>query len=471
MRYKMKRNIHPTETLEVTIESINHDGYGIARYIHAPDKGSQGKKLNIYVTNTVPGDVVKVTIVNAKGRGKATVEYDEIITPGPSRNLDMPTDQALTGGTPLQSMKYEDQLKYKQDIVEGFMKDEGFDIGRVKPIIGMDNPSRYRNKMELSFGHDGSLGMFQQGNFRRVIDLEDSILMPEVMVEIKHMVSQWQKDFNLPGYNKDQEEGLLRNLLIRRSFATQEIMVVVYATKSSLDLKEASQELSKRLSESFKDLKSLQWVEHKEATERVQTDSKELLFGRDYINEELNGFKYRIWPDTFFQANPVQAEKLVELALDMADVNKDMRVLDLFCGVGTFSLPLAQRSKALAGIEIVDKSIQSARLNAEDNNLDNTYFMTSDARSGLPLLKEEWGLPDLLLLDPPRSGAGGKVMRSIGRFGTDKVIYVSCSPKTLAPDLVWLKQFCYELISVQPVDQFPHTTHIECVVLMQKIHK
>lgn len=196
---------------------------------------------------------------------------------------------------------------------------------------------------------------------------------------------------------------------------------------------------------------------------------KHIPYGRDYINDELNGFKYRVWPETFFQANPVQAEKLVELALEMADVNQDMRVLDLFCGVGTFSLPLAANSKELAGIEIVDMSIQSAIRNAKDNGLANTYFMTSDARKGLIELKDTWGLPDLLLLDPPRSGADGKVMRSIGRFGTDKIVYVSCAPKSLADDLVWLREFGYELVTVQPVDQFPHTTHVECVALMSRV--
>ena len=272
----------------------------------------------------------------------------------------------------------------------------------------------------------------------------------------------------LEGYDKEKQSGMLRNLMIRTSFTTKELMIVLYATDAPTNHQAAAADLSKRLTDNFSNLVSLQWIEHAAAVERIQADKIHILHGRDYINDKLNGFNYRIWPDTFFQATPVQAEKLVELAMDMAKVDENMRVLDLFCGVGTFSLPLAKQSKALAGIEIVENSIQSAILNAKDNNIDNTYFMTSDARSGLLKLKEEWGLPDLLLLDPPRSGAGGKVMRSIGRFGTDKIIYVSCSPKSLAEDLVWLRQFNYELVSVQPVDQFPHTTHVETVVLLSQ---
>ncbi|MDE1549918.1 23S rRNA (uracil(1939)-C(5))-methyltransferase RlmD [Jeotgalibaca caeni] len=464
----MKKMVYPTEVLEVTIERIDPKGYGYARYIHPPDKGSNGKHLNINVTNVVPGDVVRVTIENAKGRNKAYVDYDELIKPGPSRNLEIPTHTAVSGGTPLQYMHYANQLEYKMDMVKGYLEEAGFDPSLVQPIIGMDEPNRYRNKMELTFGSNGELGMHQQGNFRRVIDLEDSILAPKVMVEVKHVISQWQKDYQLPGYDKTTQSGVLRNLLMRTSFATGELMVVLYAVEAPSTLSEAVSDLTERLTSQFDQLVSLQWIEHAAAVERIQADATHILHGRDYINDELNGFKYRIWPDTFFQANPVQAEKLVELALEMADVNEEMRVLDLFCGVGTFSLPFAKRSKELAGIEIVENSILSARRNAKDNGLDNTYFMVNDARVGLIELKETWGQPDLLVLDPPRSGAGGKVMRSIGRFGTDKIIYVSCSPKSLAEDLIWLKDFGYELITVQPVDQFPHTTHVECVVLMEK---
>lgn len=464
----MKKKVYPTEVLEITIEKLDERGYGYVRYIHPPEKGSNGRTLHILVTNVVPGDVVRVTIENAKGRRKAVVDYDELLKPSPARNLEVPIHTAVSGGAPLQYMHYADQLDYKMEQVKGFLENAGFDSSLIKPIIGMDEPARYRNKMELTFGPNGELGMHQQGDFRHVIDLEDSLLAPRVMVEVKHLVSQWQKDYQLPGYDKTTQSGLLRNLLIRVSFATGELMVVLYATEAPGVFQEAVDDLTQRFIAQFENVASLQWVEHAKAVERIQADATHILHGRDYIHDELNGFHYRIWPDTFFQANPVQAEKLVELALEMADVNEDMRVLDLFCGVGTFSLPFAKRCKELAGIEIVENSILSARRNAADNGLDNTHFMANDARIGLIELKETWGQPDLLVLDPPRSGAGGKVMRSIGRFGTDKIIYVSCSPKSLADDLVWLKDFGYKLTTVQPVDQFPHTAHVEIVSLLTK---
>ncbi|UJF16261.1 23S rRNA (uracil(1939)-C(5))-methyltransferase RlmD [Jeotgalibaca sp. MA1X17-3] len=467
----MKKEIYPTEVLDVTIEHLDSRGYGYVGHIHPPTRGSNGKTLNIFVKNVVPGDEVRVTIENAKGRRKAVVDYDKLLKPGPTRNLEVPTHTSVSGGVPLQYMHYTDQLAYKMDLVKGYLKEAGFDDSLVKPIIGMNKPTRYRNKMELTFGPNGELGMTKQGDFRKVIDLEDSILAPEIMVDMKHVISQWQKDYQIPGYDKTTQSGILRNLLLRTSFATGELMVVVYAKKTPEVFPEAVHDLVQRLTSQFEQLVSLQWVEHAAAVERIQTDATHILHGRDYIHDELNGFKYRIWPDTFFQANPVQAEKLVDLALQMADVNADMRVLDLFCGVGTFSLPFAKRSKELAGIELVEKSILSARRNATDNHLYNTYFMASDARIGLRKLKETWGQPDLLILDPPRSGAGGKVMRSIGRLGTNKIIYISCSPKSLAEDLRWLNDFGYELVTVQPVDQFPHTAHVETVVLLSRVEK
>lgn len=464
----MKKNLFPTEVLDVTIDHLDHKGVGFVRYIHPPEKGPHGKHLLLSIDHVVPGDKVRVTVPNAKGRHKANVSFDELLEAGPSRNLEMPIDREMAAGAPLQFMKYADQLVYKENMIKGYLGEAGFDTSLVKPIIGMENPYRYRNKMELTFGKDGGLGMHQQGNYRRVIDMEDSILAPKEMVEIKQLVGQWQKDYQFPGLDKDTKEGLLCNLLIRQSFETGEMMVVIYAMQPPEKYAEAIKDLSERLLAAHPRIVSFQWLVKKGGTERSYDNDVYLIHGRDYINDTLLGFKFRIWPDTFFQVNPVQAEKMVNTALEMAQVQPDMRVLDLFCGIGTFSLPLARASNELAGIEIVENSIASARRNAVDNQLDNTYFMASDARTGMKALPEVWGQPDLLLLDPPRNGAGGKVMRAIGRLGTDRIVYVSCGPKSLASDLVWLMDYGYGIVEVQPIDQFPHTAHLETIVLLQK---
>lgn len=255
---------------------------------------------------------------------------------------------------------------------------------------------------------------------------------------------------------------------MRESASTGEIMIALFATEPASNFKNSTKDLVKHLSKKFENLKSLLWITSTDISDQPSVEEKELLFGKEYIDEELNGFQYEIYIETFFQANATQAEVMVQTALDMAEVHSEMRVVELFCGIGTFSLPFAKQVKELIGIEYVEQSIHSAKENARKSGLDNTDFFASDARKGLEKLKETWVTPDLLLINPPRGGAGGKLMRSVGRYNSDKIVYVSCNPKTLAGDLKWLRDFGYELKSVQPIDQFAHTIHVESVVLLTK---
>ena len=190
-------------------------------------------------------------------------------------------------------------------------------------------------------------------------------------------------------------------------------------------------------------MKSLLWLVNTDWADRTQSEETFVLAGRDFIYDEMAGYRYRLWFDTFFQTNPVQAQKLVDLALEMGEPKQDEKMIDLFCGVGTFSLPFAARVKELAGIEIVETSIESAKRNALDNDFHNTTFLARDARKGIDEIHESWGLADLLVVDPPRCGAGGKVMRRIGRAQPSRIVYVSCNPDTFATDTAELLQFGY----------------------------
>lgn len=466
----METNTHPREILEVTIEKFDHKGRGVAKYVHPPvGSQSQGPNLFIHVPSTLPGDIVQVTVENARGRRRAVVDYDKIIQPAPTRIGQWAEGEPRAGGTPLGFMDYQAQLDYKENYVKECLVGEGFSEELVQPILGMEDPYFYRNKMELTFGKDGAIGMHEQGNYRRIVDYKESLIAPEEMLEVKNEVSAWQQEWKLASYDKDTKEGLLRHLMIRKSHATGELMVVLFTTEDTNDLQEEVEDLAQRMSGRFENLASLIWIKNTDVADRTQAQEEFVLYGRDFIYDELSGFQYQVWFDTFFQPNPIQAEKMVEIALEFAQVDDSMRVLDLFCGVGTFSLPFAAHAKELAGIEIVETSIESAKYNAKENGIDNTYFLARDARKGMSELEETWGKPDLILLDPPRDGAGGKVMRRIGRLETDKVVYVSCNPKSLAEDLVWLRDFGYELKSVQPVDQFPHTLHVESIAWLEKV--
>jgi len=257
--------------------------------------------------------------------------------------------------------------------------------------------------------------------------------------------------------------------MVRQSFATGEMMLALFATEGPEAHEKAVLDLKTRIGEKFPQVKSLLWLENTQWADRTQSEKTHVLSGRDFIYDELAGFRYRLWFDTFFQTNPTQAEKLVELALEMGEPKKSEKMIDLFCGVGTFSLPFAKRVEQLAGIEIVETSIASAKRNAADNGISNTFFLAKDARHGIDEVLETFGTPELLLLDPPRSGAGGKVMRKIGRAQPERTVYVSCNPDTFAEDIKELVPFGYELKKVQPVDLFPHTVHVECVALLSRV--
>jgi len=450
------------ESLVVDISKLDEKGSGRAVIWRENEIGNK-KKLRLTIPQVLPGEKVKVTVDKPERRRRKAL-LDEILETNPDRITPECPHFDLCGGCVWQHWSYEGQLKHKTNHVKEAIESQGFDPNLVKDTIGMDNQWHYRNKMEFTFATDGSLGLHEQGNFRKIISLESCLIAGKEMVAAAMEVADWVKAHQLTGYNKDAHEGLLRHLMVRQSFATGEIMLALFATEAPEGhLKEAADDLINRIAEKFPQVKSLMWLENTQWADRTQSEKSHTLAGRDFIYDEMDGYRFRLWFDTFFQTNPVQAQKLVDLAIEMGQPKKTEKMIDLFCGVGTFSLPFASRVGQLAGIEIVEASIESAKRNATDNGIDNTYFLAKDARKGIDEVLESFGTPELLLLDPPRSGAGGKVMRRIGRSKPERIVYVSCNPDTFATDIKELEQFGYELTTVQPVDLFPHTVHVECV--------
>jgi 23S rRNA (uracil1939-C5)-methyltransferase len=453
------------ETMIAEISGYDEKGSGKAVIWRKNELGNP-KKLKLIIPQTLVGEKVRVTVDQPQLKWRK-VAADEILEAHPERTGPECPHFEKCGGCVWQHWQYNGQLKEKKKHVKDAIEAQGFNPSLVQDTIGMENPWRYRNKMEFTFGPDGSLGLHEQGNFRKIISLETCLIASERMVEASLEVASWVKAHNLIGYNKDLHEGLLRHLMVRESFATGELMLAIFATEApGGSLQPAVNDLVNRIERKFPEVKSLLWLENTDWADRTQSEKSHILAGRDFIYDEMAGYRFRLWFDTFFQTNPTQAQKLVELAIAMGQPKKTEKMIDLFCGVGTFSLPFASRVEKLAGIEIVESSIESAKRNASDNGIDNTFFLAKDARKGIDQVLESFGSPELLLLDPPRSGAGGKVMRRIGRSKPERIVYVSCNPDTFATDIKELEPFGYSLKAVQPVDLFPHTVHVECVALL-----
>lgn len=454
------------ETMVVEVDNIDRRGAGRAVTWRENELGNK-KKLKLTVPKTLPGEKVKVTVDRPERKNRKAI-LDEILEVSPDR-VDVPCPHFdKCGGCVMQHWNYNTgQLGHKTSLVKQALEDQGFDPNLVLDTIGMDEPWRYRNKMEFTFAPDGALGLHEQGNFRKVISLDTCLIAGEEMVEAAIAVAEWVKDHQLAGYHKELHEGLLRHLMVRQSFATGEMMLALFATEGPEgELQKAVDDLVARIGEKFSQVKSFLWIVNTDWADRTQAEKIHQLAGRDFIYDEMAGYRFRLWFDTFFQTNPAQAEKLVELALELGKPQETEKMIDLFCGVGTFSLPFASKVEKLAGIEIVESSIESAKRNAVDNGISNTTFLAKDARNGIDEIIESFGKPELLLLDPPRSGAGGKVMRRIGRSQPERIVYVSCNPVSFAEDVKELEQFGYTLKNVQPVDLFPHTLHVECVALL-----
>ena len=374
------------------------------------------------------------------------------------------------GGCSLQHLPYWQQLEQKQERIENTLSEAGFNEAIVERIRGMEHPYRYRNKMEFTFSPDGGLGLHRPGRFDSIIHLEECYLCSEEMETVLRGVQNWARALGLPGYNKHTHQGFLRHLIVRQSGRNGDLMIAIMTTDSR-SYPEALADLKERLVNSGLPIASLLWGLNTDPGDKARSEEAvKVLHGRPFIHDEIAGFSYELFLDTFFQVNSVQAEILVEKLLEWYEVPKPPLTLDLFCGVGTLSLPLAQSTPTgqVVGIEVVPAAVRAARENAERNEMTNLAFHESDVRRGIPRVIEDWGKPGAIILDPPRSGAGGKVMRRIARTGMDRVLYVSCNPVTLVHDVAEMAPFGYGIARVTPIDMFPQTEHVESVCLIER---
>ncbi len=443
------------EEIVLHIDRLSYGGRGVGR-------------VDGYVTfvpHTAPGDLVRAQVVRAK-RTFAEAELVAVLTPGPDRTPSPCPYFGPCGGCTWQHLRYEAQLSAKEQIVrESLERLGGLRDLPMRPILPAPQPYHYRNKMEFAFHPEAVLGLHLRGRFDRVLRIDLCLLPSPVVSEILRVVQAFVVDHRLPCYDNRTRTGLLRHLVVREGRRTGEILVGIVTAPGEFP---EGRLLAEQLALRFPQIRGVVWVQSSSLSDAVRVDALEVLLGQPFIEEELCGFRFRIGVETFFQTNTEAAEQLVQLALDLLDLQGTETVVDLYCGVGTFTLPIAARARAAYGIEVVPEAVVAARENAHRAGIANVEFLIGDVRLALPELIRRIGPPDVLVLDPPRAGAGGRVMRKIGRTGARRILYVSCNPTTLAPDLRELLPFGYTIRTVQPLDLFPQTYHVETVVLLER---
>ena len=441
-------------TLE--IEDCGIDGEGIGK----------ADGFTVFVKDAVIGDTVTAKIIKAKknyGYGRLM----EVLKPSPYRVEPKCEFARQCGGCQLQALSYDQQLVFKTNKVKGHLERiGGFTDIPMEPIIGMDELFHYRNKAQFPVGRnkEGKIVTgFYAGRTHNIIENRDCALGVAENKEVLDRVIAHMEKYGIEPYNEATGKGLVRHVLIRYGYFTKEVMVCLILNGNKLPKEE---QLVKSLCE-IPGMTSITINVNKKHSNVILGEEIRLLWGQEYITDRIGDISYQISPLSFYQVNPMQTQKLYAKALEYADLHGQETVWDLYCGIGTISLFLAQKAKFVRGVEIVPAAIENAKENAKLNGLENTEFFVGKAEEVLPREYKKNGVyADVIVVDPPRKGCDETLLETMVEMNPERIVYVSCDSATLARDLKYLCERGYELRKVCPVDQFGMTVHVETVVLL-----
>lgn len=366
------------------------------------------------------------------------------------------------GGCRYQGVSYEEQLRKKQRYTEGLLKK----FGKVEPIIGMEDPYYYRNKVHAAFGRDrkGNIisGIYEERS-HHIVSVDDCMIEDKKSQEIIRTIRGMLKSFKIKTYDEDTGYGLLRHMLVRRGFSTGEIMVVLVTVSPIFPSKN---NFVKALRKEHPEITTVVLNVNDRQTSMVLGERNIVLYGPGFIKDRLMGLTFRISPSSFYQVNPVQTEVLYGKAMEFAGMTGKERVVDAYCGTGTIGIIASRNARDVIGVELNRDAIRDARMNARENKIRNVRFVPGDAGWFMEGMAAEGEKVDVVLMDPPRAGSDRKFLHSLLTLSPDKIVYVSCNPETLARDLAYLTKRDYQVKKIQPVDMFPVTDSIETVVLL-----
>lgn len=453
------------DVLTVKIEDMGHDGEGIGKC----------EGYTLFVKDTVIGDLAEVKVIKAK-KNYGYARLMRLIEPSPHRVAPICPVARPCGGCQLQMLDYAEQLRFKEKkIAQNLQRIGGMTEIPMEPIVGMESPFRYRNKAQFPIGQDKNgklITGFYAGRTHQIMENRNCYLGVEQNEEILNRILAWMEENGVSAYQEETGKGLVRHVLIRFGFTTKEIMVCLVVNGKKLP---AEKKLIQSLTE-LEGMTSITLSVNRERTNVIMGKEIRCLWGQEFITDYIGTVKYQISPLSFYQVNPVQTEKLYSLALEYAGLTGEETVWDLYCGIGTISLFLAQKAKKVYGVEIVPEAIADAKNNAKINGIENAEFFVGKSEEVLPEYYEKYAKKhpgehahaDVIVVDPPRKGCEENLLRTMADMQPDRIVYVSCDSATLARDLKILQELGYEVRKVRGVDQFPMTCHVETVVLLSK---
>ncbi len=456
---------------QVTISDIGAEGKAIAKV----------NDVVVFTTHVVPGDVVDLQVTK-KRKNYQEARVVNIHEKSPDRVEAVCDYFGVCGGCKWQFLPYEKQLFYKQKQVGDQLKRLGrIELPEISPILGSEKDTFYRNKLEFSFSNKrwllfeemdqefapkdmNALGFHIPRLFDKIIDIKKCWLQPSPSNELRNFVREYALENELSFFDIRNQEGFLRNMIVRTS-STGETMLIISFYFEDEEKREA---LLQAINNKFPDITSLMYVINQKGNDTITDQEIKLFKGRDHIFEEMEGLKFKIGPKSFYQTNSAQAYELYKVAREFADLSGDEVVYDLYTGTGTIANFVASKAKKVVGVEYVPEAIEDAKVNSSINEISNTSFYAGDMKDVLNKgFIAENGQPDVIITDPPRAGMHEDVVKTILKVAPQRVVYVSCNPATQARDLALMDE-TYKVTKIQPVDMFPHTHHVENVVLLEK---
>ena len=449
--------VQKNDIVDAEIIDLSHEGAGITRV----------DGLVFFVENALPGERIRMRVLKVK-KNSGFGKVEEYLSTSPDRNMDLDVAYLRTGIADFGHLAYSQQLKFKRkQVVDNLYKIAGLKDVEVAETLGMEDPVAYRNKAQVPVRRVN--GQLETGFFRKhshdLMPIEDFYIQDKEIDKLLLFVRDLLRRFDIKPYDEVERTGLIRNLVVRRGHYTGQIMLVLVTTRPKIFCIE---QMIEQIVEAFPSVVSILQNINEENTNAIFGPTFRTLYGQDTIEDQMLGNSYAISAQSFYQVNTVMAEKLYQTAIDFSDLTAEDVVIDAYSGIGTIGLSFAKSVKAVYGVEVIEQAVEDAKKNAQLNGITNAHFVADTAERAMAKWSKEGIKPSALIVDPPRKGLTESFIKASAAMQPKKITYVSCNPATMARDIKLYQELGYQLTKVQPVDLFPQTHHVECVVLLQR---